>query len=181
MHRKRAGELRRRDAAPAIDLLQALKRTAASFSSRQVSGRYAAPVRETLREDPRPSARPPDGLPAARQARGDGPTALGAFPVAEAAPGPLAEPEQPDLHPGGDQHASRGTGPTGPHPAARAPAHQPGRTARRAPRGSTPSRGSPAKHHASPLASGGLTPMPPRWTHLIEPATHAAGELTAGT
>jgi hypothetical protein len=51
MHRKRAGELRRRDAAPAIDLLQALKRTAASFSSRQVSGRYAAPVRGTLGED----------------------------------------------------------------------------------------------------------------------------------
>jgi hypothetical protein len=51
MHKKRAGELRSRDAAPAVDLLQALKRTAASFRSRQVSGRYTAPVRGTLRED----------------------------------------------------------------------------------------------------------------------------------
>jgi hypothetical protein len=144
MHRKRAGELRRRDAAPAIDLLQALKRTAASFSSRQVSGRYAAPVRGTLGEDlgvpyvgvvraswqglrwhrrwalgerrvgwnqvrsctvgparpppspsrptspsnpirchhpdPRPSARPPDGLTDDRQARGIGQSSPGGVP-----------------------------------------------------------------------------------------------------
>jgi hypothetical protein len=51
MDKQRAGELRSRDAAPATDLLQALKRTAASFSPRQVSGRYTAPVRGTLRED----------------------------------------------------------------------------------------------------------------------------------
>jgi hypothetical protein len=151
MHRKRAGELRRRDAAPAIDLLQALKRTAASFSSRQVSGRYAAPVRGTPGEDL--------GVPYVGVVRA---SRQGLRWHRRWAPGPLAEPEQPDLHPpGGDQHASRGTGPTGPHPAARAPAHQPGRTARRAPRGSTPSRGSTAKHHASPLASGGLTPTAP--------------------
>jgi len=55
MHKKRAGELRSRDAAPAVDLLQALKRIAASLSPRQVSGRYTAPVRGifaafTLRE-----------------------------------------------------------------------------------------------------------------------------------
>jgi hypothetical protein len=51
MHKKQAGELRSRDAAPAVDLLQALKRIAASFRPRQVSGRYTAPVRGTLRED----------------------------------------------------------------------------------------------------------------------------------
>jgi hypothetical protein len=51
MHKKRAGELRSRDAAPAVDLLQALKRAAGSFRPRQVSGRYTAPVRGTLRED----------------------------------------------------------------------------------------------------------------------------------
>jgi hypothetical protein len=51
MHKKRAGELRSRDAAPAVDLLQALKRIAASFRPRQVSGRYTASVRGTLRED----------------------------------------------------------------------------------------------------------------------------------
>jgi hypothetical protein len=51
MQKKRAGEPPRRDAAPAIDLLRALRRTAASFSPRQVSGRYTAPVRGTLRED----------------------------------------------------------------------------------------------------------------------------------
>jgi hypothetical protein len=51
MHKKRAGELRSGDAAPAVDLLQALKRIAASFRPRQVSGRYTAPVRGTLRED----------------------------------------------------------------------------------------------------------------------------------
>jgi uncharacterized membrane protein len=45
MHKRRADELRSRDAAPAVDLLQALKRTAASLSPRQVSGRYTAPVR----------------------------------------------------------------------------------------------------------------------------------------
>ena len=55
MHKRRAGELRSRDAAPAVDLLQALKRTAASLSPRQVSGRYTASVRGmfgafTLRE-----------------------------------------------------------------------------------------------------------------------------------
>jgi len=51
MHSKRAGELRRRDAAPAVDLLQAVKRTAASCVARQISGRSTAPVRGTLRED----------------------------------------------------------------------------------------------------------------------------------
>jgi hypothetical protein len=51
MHKKRAGELPSRDAAPAVDVVQALKRTAASFSRRQVSGRYTAPLRGTLRED----------------------------------------------------------------------------------------------------------------------------------
>jgi len=51
MHKKRAGELRRRDAAPTVDLLQALKTTAASFSPRQVSGRHTTPVRGTLREN----------------------------------------------------------------------------------------------------------------------------------
>jgi hypothetical protein len=51
MQNKRAGELQRRDAAPAVDLLQALKRTAASFSPRRLSGRHTAPVRGTLRED----------------------------------------------------------------------------------------------------------------------------------
>src|SRR5215207_5255018 len=51
MHKKRAGELRSREAAPAVDLLQALKRITASFRPRQVSGRYTAPVRGTLRED----------------------------------------------------------------------------------------------------------------------------------
>jgi hypothetical protein len=51
MHKKRAGELRSRDAAPAVDPLQALKRIAASFRPRQVSARYTAPVRGTLRED----------------------------------------------------------------------------------------------------------------------------------
>ena len=51
MRKKRAGGLRSRSAAPAVDLLQALKRTAASFRLRQVSGRYTAPVRGTLRED----------------------------------------------------------------------------------------------------------------------------------
>jgi hypothetical protein len=51
MHKKRAGELRSRDAAPAVDVLQALKRTAASFSPRQVSGRHTTPVRGTLREN----------------------------------------------------------------------------------------------------------------------------------
>jgi hypothetical protein len=51
MHKKRAGELRSRDAAPAVDVLQALKTTTASFSPRQVSGRHTMPVRGTLRED----------------------------------------------------------------------------------------------------------------------------------
>jgi hypothetical protein len=51
MDKKRAGELRRRDAAPTVEVLQALKRTAASFSPRQVSGRHTTPVRGTLRED----------------------------------------------------------------------------------------------------------------------------------
>jgi len=51
MHKKRAGELRSRDAAPALGLLQALTRIAASFRPSQVSGRYTAPVRGTLRED----------------------------------------------------------------------------------------------------------------------------------
>ena len=51
MHKKRAGGLRSRDAAPAVDLLQALKSTAASLRLRQISGRYPAPVRGTLRED----------------------------------------------------------------------------------------------------------------------------------
>ena len=51
MHEKRAGELWSRDAAPTLDLLQALMRIAASFRPRQVSGHYTAPVRGTLRED----------------------------------------------------------------------------------------------------------------------------------
>jgi hypothetical protein len=51
MHKKRAGELRSREAAPAVDPLQALKRITASFRPGQVSGRYTAPVRGTLRED----------------------------------------------------------------------------------------------------------------------------------
>jgi hypothetical protein len=51
MHNKRPGELRGRDAAPAVDVLQALKTTAASFSPRQVSGRHTTPVRGTLREN----------------------------------------------------------------------------------------------------------------------------------
>ena len=51
MHKKRAGGLRSRSAAPAVDLLQALKSTAASLRLRQISGRYPAPVRGTLRED----------------------------------------------------------------------------------------------------------------------------------
>jgi hypothetical protein len=51
MHKKRAGELRRRDAAPAVDLLQTLKTIMASSRPRPVSGRYTAPVRGTLRED----------------------------------------------------------------------------------------------------------------------------------
>ena len=51
MHKKRAGELWSRDAAPTLDLLQALMRIAASFRPRQVSGHYTAPVRGTLRED----------------------------------------------------------------------------------------------------------------------------------
>ena len=51
MHRKRAGGLRSRSAAPAVDVLQALKSTAASLRLRQISGRYPAPVRGTLRED----------------------------------------------------------------------------------------------------------------------------------
>ena len=51
MDKQRAGGLRSRDAAPAVDLLQALKSTAASLRLRQISGRYPAPVRGTLRED----------------------------------------------------------------------------------------------------------------------------------
>jgi hypothetical protein len=51
MQKKRAGELQRRDAAPAVDVLRALKRMAASFSPRRLSGRYTGPVRGTLRED----------------------------------------------------------------------------------------------------------------------------------
>ena len=51
MDKKRTGELRSRDAAPAVDGLQALKRMAASFSSRRISGRYTAPVRGTLQEN----------------------------------------------------------------------------------------------------------------------------------
>jgi hypothetical protein len=51
MDKKRTGEPPSRDAAPAVDVLQALKRMAAGFSSRRLSGRYTAPVRGTLRED----------------------------------------------------------------------------------------------------------------------------------
>ena len=51
MDKQRAGGLRSRDATPAVDVLQVLKRTATRFRLRQVSGRYTAPVRGTLRED----------------------------------------------------------------------------------------------------------------------------------
>jgi hypothetical protein len=51
MQKKRAGELPSRDAAPAVNGLQALKGRAASFSPRRLSGRDTGPLRGTLRED----------------------------------------------------------------------------------------------------------------------------------